>query len=451
LFAIFKDKDFFNKFLKVSFPVMIHSFLLFIVSFVDNLMISSVSNEAVSAVYAANQATYILMIAAFGVLIGAGVFIQQFNGAKDEKNLKQAFNYKIVVMIIFLVIFVTIYYLFGHYLVKLYCDSDSNSAVIYELGTEYLYVVVLSYIPYCLSMIYSTTVREIGETKYALYSGAIALVVNIIFNSIFIYVFDMGVIGAALGTIIARIMEFASIVIMCHVRKFSFCNNLFKEFKIDKNLFILITKKGIVFLANELFWVIGMTLLSLAYARREDVLSALSVVGSVGNIFNIIFQGLSIGIGVIVGSYLGEGDYENAKSYTKKMYSLGFFVSLAFGLLITILSPVIPVLFKEISIEQKSLASQMLFAYGLLLWSNCLYCCCYMTLKTGGLAKTTFVIDSGLMWFCVVPITWCLVLFTDISLLYIYIFVTAFDLIKFIISYTFVKKEKWLNNLTTNI
>ena len=203
-----------------------------------------------------------------------------------------------------------------------------------------------------------------------------------------------------------------------------------------------------MFLANELFWVIGMTLLSLAYAQRENVLSALSVVNSISNIFNIIFQGLSIGIGVLVGSYLGEGKFDSAKDYAKKVYWLGFLISVIFGIIIICLSGVIPYMFKEVVAEQKLIASQMLIAYGLLLWGSCLYCCCYVTLKTGGEAATTFFIDSGLMWLVAVPVAWILVLYTDVSLLYIFAIVTAIDIIKFFVSYSFVRKNKWVKNLT---
>lgn len=448
MISMLKDKEFLKNFFKISFPVMLHALILFIVNFVDNIMVSSVSNEAVSAVYAVGQATYILMIAAFGVIIGAGVFIQQFNGAKDEKSLKQAFCYKIVVMLIFLVIFITIYYLFGHHLIYFYCHNDANSQVIYQLGKDYMYLVILSYIPYCLSMIYTTTVREIGFTKYALYAGASAFVANVILNAIFIYGCNMGVVGAALGTVIARVIELLVIVIICHKKKFGFCHNLFKTFKIEKALAIKITKKGIVFLANELFWVIGMTLLSLAYAQRENVLSALSVVSSIGNIFNILFQGLSIGIGVMVGSYLGENKFNEAKDYAKKVYWLGFLTSIVFGILIILFSSVIPMMFKEVTPEQKAIASQMLIAYGFLIWGSCLYCCCYVTLKTGGEAVTTFLIDSGLMWTIAVPTAWILVKFTNISLLYIYAIITGIDVLKFFVSYYFVKKDKWVKNLT---
>ena len=450
MITMLKDKEFLKKFFKVSFPVMLHALILFIVNFTDNLMVSSVSNEAVSAVYAVNQATYILMIAAFGVIIGAGVFVQQFKGAKDNKNLKQAFCYKFIIMLIFMAVFITIYLLFGHHLVRFYCNSDKNADVIYDLGKDYLYIIILSYIPYCLSLIYTTTVREIGETKYALIAGAFSFVTNIILNANFIYVYELGVIGAALGTVIARIIELIVIVLICHGKKFDFCKNLISEFKISKKLAIEITKKGLVFLANELFWVVGMTLLSLAYAQRENVLSSLSVVSSIGNIFNIIFQGLSIGIGVMVGSYLGEGKFDLAKDYAKKVYWLGFLISIICGILVISLSPIIPYMFEEVDTSQKGIATEMLIAYGLLIWGSCMYCCCYVTLKTGGEALTTFFIDSGLMWLIAVPLAWSLVLFTDISLVYIYAIITGFDVLKFVISYYFVKKNKWVNNLTLN-
>lgn len=448
MFSFIKDKSFLKKFFIVSFPVMLHALLLFIVNFVDNVMVSQLSNEAVSAVYAANQATYIFLIASYGVLIGAGVFIQQFNGAKDDNNLKQAFCYKLVIISIFLVIFITIYYLFGHNLIYLYSYKDSNCGLIYDLGNKYLNLMILSYIPFCFSIVYTTTVREIGATKYALIAGFAAFLANILFNYIFIFELNMGVAGAAIGTIIARCIELIFIVVLCHAKKFSFCHKLFKTFYIDKVLAKKITKKGIVFLANELFWVIGMTLLSLAYAQRENVLSSLSVVNSISNIFNIIFQGLSIGIGVMVGTYLGESKFKEAKDYAYKVYWLGFFTSIICGLIIIVFSPIIPNLFKEISSEQKSMASMMLVGYGMLLFGSCLYCCCYVTLKTGGEAVVTFMLDSGLMWLVAVPLAWGLALFTNISLLYIFMIITGIDFVKFLVSFSFVRKDKWLKNLT---
>ena len=447
MFKMLKDQEFLKKFIKVAFPVMLHALLLFVVNFIDNIMVGSVSNEAISGVFAANQATYILMIAAYGVIIGAGIYIQQFQGANDQNHLKQAFRYKIVIMFGFIVLITTIYYLFGHHLVWMYCHNDSNSEAIYNEGMKYFNLIVLSYITYCLSMIYTTTVREIGKTKFALIAGIVAVLANIGFNALFIFVFHLGVKGAALGTIVSRILELIVIVLICHLRKLDFTQDVYKRFKIEKTLFVQITKKSVVFLANELFWVIGTILLSLAYAQRDGVLSALSVVNSMSNVFNIIFQGLSIGIGVLVGGFLGQSDFDNAKKYTKNVFYLGLLLSTFFGIIIIILSPIIPKMFAEIDPNQIDIARNLLIIYGCLLWCNCLYCCCYMTLKTGGEAVVTFCLDSGLMWLVNVPLAWCLVSFTNLSILLIYGLVVGFDLVKFIIGISFVRKGTWLKNL----
>ena len=66
----------------------------------------------------------------------------------------------------------------------------------------------------------------------------------------------------------------------------------------------------------------------------------------------------------------------------------------------------------------------------------------------GGEAVTTFIIDSGLMWLVAVPLAWILVKYTNLSLVYIYSIIVGFDILKFLASYYFVKKDKWLNNLT---
>lgn len=447
MIKMLKDYEFLKKFIHVALPVMLHALLLFIVNLIDNIMVGSVSNEAISGVFAANQATYILMIAAYGVIIGAGIYIQQYHGANDEQHLQQAFRYKIVIMLGFIVLVTLIYYLFGHHLVWMYCHNDTNSEAIYAEGMKYFNLIVLSYIPYCLSMIYTTTVREIGKTKYALIAGIVAVLANVGFNALFIFGLRLGVEGAALGTIVARVLELIVIVLLCHVKKFRFTQELFKPFKIEKSLFKAISKKSIIFLANELFWVVGTILLSLAYAQRNGVLSALSVVNSMGNIFNIIFQGLSIGIGVLVGGYLGQSDFENAKRYTKNVYYLGFLLSAIFGVLIIVFSSIIPKMFKEIDPNQIGVAKDLLIIYGALLWGNCLYCCCYMTLKTGGQAFVTFCLDSGLMWLVSVPLVWSLVSFTSLSILVIYAIIMSFDLVKFAIGISYVRKGTWLKNL----
>ena len=237
----FKDKTFLKTFFSIAFPVMVQSLLSFIVSFVDTFMISAVSNEAVSAVYAVNQAGYIFLIASFGAISGAAIFVQQFNGAKDYKHVRQCFRYKWVVMLLLLAIMIPLYYIFGKDLVWFYCKSDKNNQLIYELGQEYLKIIIISYAIAAISTIYSDTLREMGKTKIPLFANAVSLVTNIVCNAIMIYLVAnkqplASVKGIAWATIIARVVELVLLVVICKTRKFEFDQRVFTHFRIEKDL-----------------------------------------------------------------------------------------------------------------------------------------------------------------------------------------------------------------------
>lgn len=450
MFSCFKDKVFLKRFLKISFPVMIAGFITFLISFIDNIMVGTVSNEAVSGVYAANQVTYLVNLAIFGILEGAGIFIQQFNGCKDEEHLKQSFNYKIIVSIIFMLIAMPVIYLFGRYLIHYYSKSDVNYTLIYNEGVKYLNVVALSYIPYMIGYIYSTTLKEIGHTKIPMYSSIGALLTNIVFNSIFIMGLDMGVVGAAIATIIARVIEMLVIIIFTHYKKYSFCKNIFKSFKIEKSLFIKITKIGLPLFINEIGFSVGMVLQSLAFSQRDGVLSSISIVTTISNIFNILVTGLSTGIGVMVGSDLGAGNYEQAKDDNKKLNFLGVYISIIFGIILILLSPILPNIFKEVTLSQKNLATLLIIIYGCILWASCLSMTSYMTLKVGGKSGLTFIFDSCTMVLIYIPLSWILALLTDLNIVYIYLIIRSLDILKATLGVYFMKRGSWARNLTYN-
>ena len=449
----FKDKKFLKAFFSIAFPVMIQSLLAFIVSFVDTFMIGAVSNDAVSAVYAVNQAGYIFLIAGYGVLSGAAIFVQQYNGAKDHKRVRQCFRYKWMVMLGLLAIMTPLYYIFGKNLIWFYCKSDNNSAVIFELGKKYLNIIVISYVIECIATIYSNTLREMGETKIPLIANSISLGINVLFNALFIYVFAKkdpvkSVEGIAYATVIARVVELIILIVICKVKKYEFNKRVFTHFRIEKSLLKRLFIKSLPLFFNELFWSSGQVLMTLALSQRNGVLSALSIVSTMSNIFSIIFQGLAIGIGVMVGNTLGAGELEEAQENNKKLYVVGITISIIVGILMIALSPVIPLLFKEVDNEQKILATKLIIIYGSLLWSFCICTCFYNTLKSGGMAVHTFLTDFISMWCITLPIAWILALFTNINIVWLYLAVQSTDIAKAVIGFIFVHQKKWVKNLT---
>ncbi len=445
---LFKDKKFLKSFFVIAFPVMLQTLVSFIVNFVDNLMVGGVSNAAVSAVYAANQATFLFIIAAYGVTAGAGIFIQQFFAAKDEEHIKQAFRYKLIMTIGLLIVLIPIYYIWGEKLIWFYCKADKEAQEVLRLGKEYLNIIILSYVPYAVSVVYSNTLREMGKTKIPLYTGVVALVCNIVFNALFIYGLELGVAGAAYATIIARVVELIVIIAISHGRKEAFCRRFYINFKIEKKLAKDITSKTIPLFINEMLWALGMIFLSLAYAQRDSVLSALSVVSTVSEIFGIIFQGLSVGTGVMVGGLLGANKMVEAKDNAKKLFLLGTLISLAAGVLMAVASPFIPMMFNKVDAGQKEVATQLILVYASLLWAYSLCVSSYQTLRAGGNAKLTLFLEFTCMWLVAVPVGWVLASYTGVGIIVIYICVQACDIIKAALGLYLVSRGTWINNLT---
>lgn len=447
MFSCFKDINFLKKFFKIALPVMLSAFITFLVSFLDNIMVGSVSNTAVSGVYAANQVTYIYNLAIFGLLEGSGIFIQQFKGKNDFNSIRNCFKFKILIILIFLIIVIPLCYFCGKYLISFYSKSDSNYEDILNEGINYLHIVIFSYIPFSIGYMYSTTLRELGETKYAMYSSIVAVISNTLFNAIFIYGFKMGSIGAAIATIIARTIEMIFLISIVHIKHFEFVKNIFKEPMID-GLYTKILNKSYLLFINELGFALGNILQTLAFSQRDSVLSAISVLSTISNIITILSQGLAVGIGVMVGQDLGSNDFSKAEDDNKKLNLLGFYMSVCIGLVLIALSYVIPYMFKEVDQAQKLLSTKLIIIYGCLLFANTLSCTFYYTLKAGGKTLQTLLLDTGFMLVVYVPISWILAVCTNIDMLYIYLIVRLLDLLKMTLGYILVKQKKWLVNLT---
>jgi Na+-driven multidrug efflux pump len=194
-----------------------------------------------------------------------------------------------------------------------------------------------------------------------------------------------------------------------------------------------------------------MIMQSLSYANRENVLSALSIFSTTTEIFGIVFAGLAVGIGVMVGSTLGANKTEEAKDTVKKLMWLGILISLIVGGLMIVLAPYIPLLWTEVASDQQQLASQMIIIYGAFLWIFSVCVSAYHTLRAGGMVFQTMILDSGLMWLATVPLAWALGLFTPLPLVYIYVLIQSVDIIKMIVGLYLVKKGSWANNLTKGL
>jgi Na+-driven multidrug efflux pump len=341
--------------------------------------------------------------------------------------------------------------IFGPQLVQIYAREDANQAAILQESSQYLPYIVASFLPYIIGITYASTYREIGKTSIPMGVGIFALLSNALLNYVFIYVFSFGVAGAGLATLIARLLEMILLIVISHQRRESFAIRLWKERTLETKLVKLITLKTLPMVLNEVLWSSGIVLQSLSFAQRPNVLSALSIQATTTEIFGIIFAGLATGIGVMVGSTLGEGKIQEAKKLAYQLIWTGVWISLILGFIFFNLAPFIPLLWTEVTADQKELATNLIRIFTVFLATFSVANSTYHTLRAGGKTSQTLMLDAGIMWLLTIPIAWGLALFTTLPLIVVYPLLQVVDLVKMAFGLYLIKRGDWARNLTIDV
>lgn len=441
------NKQFLKTFFKYALPVIIQALVLFSIGLVDTLLVSGLRNEAVSATYAVNQLTFVFNILAQAVVMGASIYVQQFYGAKDGKRVSEAHRAKLVINFITIAVSLLLVFVFGEQLISFFARNDLNKPGIMDDASKYAPLIFISYIPLGFVLTYGSTFREIRKTHYPLIATSIALVFQTGLGYILIYPANMGILGAAVATIIARTVELIIVLILAERVKLINLKTTFRHFVINKTLFAQIIKAGIPMFLNHMAWGIGMVVLSMSYAERANVLSAFNVFGTITNFFQVLYSSLAVGVVVMIGNVLGEGEIEEAKVNGKRLLFFGMAAGLVFGLILMSLSGVIPHAFEKVDPLQKQLATQLLLVYGAFLPFFVIPSVAFGALRTGGKAKYVVIVDVISMWLYAVPIAWILITQTNLDVIYIYLIVQLGDLVKGIIGIVLMLKVNWAVNL----
>ena len=450
------DKEFYKKILFIAFPIIIQNGMTNLVSFLDNMMVGKLGTEPMSGVAIVNQLIFIFNLCVFGAISGAGIFSAQFFGKKDINGVRSTFRYKIWITTIILAITILIFLGFGEQAISLYLnDSADGGDIVATLGygKEYLAIILWTLPAFVITQIYSSTLREAGETVVPMGAGVTAVLVDLVFNYLLIYgkcgFPELGVAGAAIATTMARYVEAAIVVLWTHIRKnkFEYIKGMYRTLSVPKTLLKDIIKKGLPLLANEGMWAAGMAMLVQCYSLRGvTVVAGLNISNTICNLFNILFFAMGDCIAILVGQMLGAGKMGKAKDMARKMIATAVFCSTLIACVLFLVAPLLAANY-EVDAGTKAIAIKFMRISACYMPMMSFLHATYFTIRSGGKTVITFLFDSVFVWTIAVPVAYCMSRFTDINVHHIFIIVNGCDLIKCIIGYVLVKKGVWLNNI----
>lgn len=452
----FGDKNFYKTVMSVAVPIMIQNFITNFVSMLDNLMVGSLGTEQMSGVSIVNQLIFVFNLAVFGALSGAGIFTAQFFGKNDPDGIRYTIRYKVIVTLLLFGVAIFIFNVFEEPLINMFLhESDANADVVLtlEFAKKYLKTILWGIFPFCVAQIFSSTLRETGETVAPMVAGFIAVLTNCLFNWVLIFgklgFPQLGVQGAAIATNISRYVECAVIIVFVILKrkKFTYFKGVFRSFGIPKKVFKDITVKGMPLLFNEFFWSLGMSLLSVAYSLHGiDVVAGYSISSTVMNLANIAFISLGSSIGIIIGKQLGANEFEKAYDTDRKLITFSVVLSIGIGVIVFLIGDKIPLLY-NVSDASKEYAAFFIKVCSVFIPVHAFANASYFTIRSGGKTLVTFLMDSVFIMCINVPVAFALFYAFHLSIWVIFPIVQAIDIIKVIIGMTLVKKKVWLNNI----
>lgn len=456
---LFGDKAFYRMVLAIAVPVMVQSGITQFVSLLDNLMVGRIGTEEFGGVAIANQLIFVFNLCIFGGLSGAGIFSAQFSGKNDVDGMRHVLRFKLYFVIAASVLGILILHFFGSPLISLFLHEGSEEGDLVKtlnFGLDYLKIMLIGLPLYAVSQCYASSLKETGETFIPMIGSGTAVLVNLAFNYILIFgKFGfpvMGVKGAAIATVLSRVVELAIIAIWAHThtKRFGFFSKLYSSFRVPKALTFDIIKKGSPLMFNELLWSMGMSTLTACYSMRGlATVNALNISSTVSNLFNVVFMAIGSSIAIIVGNLLGAGKFEEARDTDRKIITMSVLGCFIFGSLLAVSAKYIPNLY-ETTDEVKSLATSFLLICAASMPFNAFTHGCYFTLRSGGQTKITMAFDSCFVWVICIPLAYCLANFTSIPIIPMFIICTATELIKCVIGYFFVKSDRWVKNIVNN-
>lgn len=456
---LISDRAFYTRVVSILLPMIIQNTVTNVVSLLDNIMVGRVGTLPMSAVAIVNQLIIVLSLCIFGALAGIGIFSAQYYGAGDEEGVRHCFRAKMITGVVVFVICAVVFFAFSRPMISSYISADTSprdAELTLKYATDYLRIMIIGLLPFAISQVFGSTLREMGETKLPMVASVTAIFVNLIFNYLLIFgkfgLPKLGVVGAAIATVMSRYVEMIILVVLTIARrnKYRFIIGAFKSLYVPKALCISMVKKGTPLFINEFLWSLGMAVLLQCYSVRGiEVVAAANISNTVNNLFSVVFLTMGNAVAIILGQYLGANEIKKAKDSAWRLLALAVAICVIIGGILAILSPFIPNIYKT-EPEVRKLATEFLLVVALLMPVYAFAHNAYFTIRSGGRTFITFLFDSAFTWGVCVPVAYILANFTVLPIVPIYLLIQSLEFVKCIVGFVLIKKGVWVRNLVAS-
>lgn len=444
-----EKKDFYKKVFALVIPMALQNLINVGVMSSDVIMLGRVGETVLSGCSLGGQVYFVLNLILFGVTSGACVLIAQYWGKYNieaiEKIIGIALKISMAVSLLFMVATLVIPEPIMHIF-------SSEPDVIAE-GVKYLRIIALTYPIVAVTMVYLNLMKSVERVVISTIVYASSLVANIVINAILIFgLFGapaLGIRGAAIGTLCARLLELLIVSIYAKKVNREVKVKLSYFFHLDKILFRDFMKYSGPVILNELMWGLGYSANAAIIGHLgSSAVAANSVSQVTRQLATVIVFGISNATAIMIGKVIGERKEKLAEEYARRFLKLSFFFGIAGGGIILLARP-----FIISGLKFSGQTADYMNAF-MLIMSYYVVAQAFNTdaivgvFRAGGDTKFGLVIDVSAMWFGSILFGFLAAFVFKWPVVVVYFILLLDEIIKIPLCLYRYKQKKWLKNVT---
>lgn len=446
-----ESKIFYKKTLTLVIPMAIQNLINVGISSIDVIMLGKVGEKVLSGASLGAQVQFILGLLLFGVTSGASVLMAQYWGKRDMRSIETVFAIAVKIAFVAGVLFTVTAFAVPQILMSLF----TNDSEVKANGIIYLRIVCFSYIPNALTTVYLNSIRSMEKVVIGSVTYFSSLITNIVVNAILIFGYfglpKLGIIGAAVGTVAARIVELTIVIIYNNkindvfTFHFSHLKIKNKELKWD---FLKISSPVII---NELMWGLGISTIAAILGHLGSSATAANSVAQVcRNLATVVAFGVASAAAVMIGKVIGEGNKKLAKKYGERFIKITIVTGIAGGIIILCVRPVI-LSTLSLSDDARKLLSKMLFIMAYYVVAQAYNTTLIVGIfRSGGDTKSGFFLDMTFLWGVSILLGFIAAFIIKLPAVVVAFILYLDEVIKIPASTWRYKTYKWLNDVTRN-
>ncbi len=443
------DPNFYRRLFKIAVPVILQSLITTGVNLVDNIMLGQLTETALSAATQANQFINLFIFAIMGISMGSSVLSSRFWGAKDISSLKKVITIALRMGLMLGLLFTLADVLLPEKIMSLYFNPTETAEI--SAGAVYLRWSAATFLLMSVSFVLTNIMRSAGLTSVPLIASICAFGINIGANYIFIFgkmgAPALGVAGAALGTLIARIVETGIITIFflrdknIHYRLRDLllpCRDLIGEF----------LRISIPVLLSDFMLGLGDNVLAIIMGRiGSGFVTANSITMVVQRVSTIFITGLSFSGCFLTGQVLGEGQRDAAKRQGNTYLLLGIVIGfVAAGIIQLICDWVIGAY--NITPETREIARELMNGVSIIVvFRSTNSILTKGVLRGGGDTRFLLLADMSTMWLLAVPLGAIAGLYLHLNAFFTYLCLYSDQVVKAVWCIFRLRSGKWIKRI----